>query len=123
MTVTIKTLLIAIKKMPNHDRGICEQPAITHLSIKAFNMVQKLMVQWPKYSGSYDYPVPAVKEDMTPKEQFHHDPNSLWDANTEYGALRWELLDWLIEQPELDVQLHKIHNVSATERPVFHIKD
>ena len=55
MKTTIKTLLGSVKEKPNHDRGICGQPAMMNLSLSAFTVVRELMVQWPKYSGSYDY--------------------------------------------------------------------
>lgn len=120
MTTTIKTLLLSIKEMPNHDRGICGQPAMMHLSPKAFHLVRQTMAKWPKYSGEYDYPVPSVDEGRTPCQCFHENLFGLWEGYTEYGALRRELLDWLIEQPELDVKLYRM---SATEKPVFNIKD
>ena len=111
MKTTIKTLLGSIKEMPNHDRGICGQPAMMSLSQKAFDAVRQTMTKWPKYSGDYDYPVPSTMEGRTPSQCFHdfHDKlKDLWNRNTEYGALRWELLDWLTKQPELDVPLYKI---------------
>lgn len=123
MSMTLKTLLIAIRDKPKYDRGICGQPAMTYLSVRAFNIVRKLMVQWPKYSGHYDYPVPAITEGASPKAEFHDSLHELWDRNTEYGALRWELLDWLIEQPEAKVLLYKMRSPDDKARPVFNIKE
>ena len=120
MKTTIKTLLGIIKEMPDQDRGICGQPAMVSLRLGAFAVVRDLMVQWPKYSGSYDYPVPSVDEGRTPCQCFHGNIHNLWDRDTEYGALRWELLEWLIEQPELDVQLYRMQIAGAT---IFNIKD
>lgn len=119
MKTTIKTLLGIIKEMPTHDRGICGQPAMVSLRLGAFAVVRDLMVQWPKYSGSYDYPVPSTIEGRTPCQCFH-DIHDLWDRSTEYGALRWELLEWLIEQPELDVQLYRMQLAGGA---IFNIKD
>ena len=104
----MKTLLGIIKEKPNTSAGICGQNAMMSLSLEAFRLVRQTMAEWPKYSGEYDYPVPSTMEGCNARECFHNNLRNLWDRNTEYGALRWELLDWLIEQPELDVQLYKI---------------
>ena len=108
MKTTIKSLLIAIKEKPNTRAGICGQPAMMSLSQKAFDAVRQTMAKWPKYSGNYDYPVPSTMEGYNARECFHNNIHNLWDSNAEYGALRWELLDWLTKQPELDVPLYKI---------------
>lgn len=121
MSMTLKTLLIAIRDKPKYDRGICGQPAMTYLSIGAFNIVRKLMVQWPKYSGHYDYPVPSTMEGYNARECFHNKIKDLWNRNDEHGRLRWELLDWLIEQPEANIPLYKMRSKGA--RPVFSIKE
>ena len=111
MKTTIKTLLGSIKEKPNTSAGICGQPAMISLSLGAFSVVRELMVQWPKYSGSYDYPVPSVDEGRTPSQCFYD--KALWDRDTEYGALRWELLEWLLEQPELDTPVYRIRRDGA----------
>ena len=120
MKTTIKSLLIAIKEKPNTRAGICGQPAMMSLRLGAFAVVRDLMVQWPKYSGSYDYPVPSVDEGRTPSQCFHDNIHDLWDRDTEYGALRWELLEWLLEQPELDRPLYRIQLAGGA---IFNIKD
>lgn len=120
MKTTIKTLLGSIKEKQNTSAGICGQPAMVSLRLGAFAIVRDLMVQWPKYSGSYDYPVPSTIEGRTPCQCFHDNIHNMWDRNTEYGALRWELLEWLLEQPELDVQLYRMQLAGGT---IFNIKD
>lgn len=71
--------------------------------------VSDLMKRWPKFSGADAYPVPAPSNYKLPEGAR---PISLarayfwecgskearWDASTEYGAARRELLAWLIEQ-------------------------
>lgn len=67
--------------------------------------LETLMTQWPKFSGSEAYPVP----DPEYAERFgrlgaaqsrfwHAGIRGRWDASTEYGRLRHELLAWLIDQ-------------------------
>lgn len=121
MKTTIKTLLGSIKKMPNKDCGICGQPVVVCLSLEAYNIVRALMVKWPKFSGACSYPVPSTIEGCDPRECFHNKLKDLWNKEDEYGALRWELLDWLIEQPETDVELYRMQRDGA--KIVFNIKD
>lgn len=80
--------------------GICTQVnGITHLEI---GYMLYLMRQWPERSGHIDWPVPASRTDTSPKSAKHKyiasDTKQMWDRNTEYGQLRWELLEWLIEE-------------------------
>lgn len=59
--------------------------------------------KWPKYSGNVTFPVPGGANIY----DFHreHQPiGSMWDRNTEYGRLRLELLDFLIEQLESEIE-------------------
>lgn len=46
---------------------------------------------WPKYSGSSHYPVPGGEH------AYHYSGRNKWDRSTEYGRLRWELLDHMID--------------------------
>ena len=115
----MKTLLGSIKKMPNTDCGICGQPVMVCLSLGAFLVVRDLMVQWPKYSGSYSYPVPSTIEGCDPRECFHNKRKDLWNKEDEYGRLRHELLEWLLEQPELDRPLYRIQLAGGA---IFNIK-
>lgn len=80
--------------------GICAQVnGITHLER---GYLQHLMQQWPERSGHIYYPVPASRIDTSPKAAQHKymksDTKQMWDRSTEHGQLRWELLEWLIEE-------------------------
>lgn len=114
-----KLLLDALKQVSSKgprkiDIGICtnveeiveSKLAIEDLercTIKEFcevlELMQDLMTKWPKFSGDEEYPIPGgrdaylvAKWDKTLWARYEH----------EYGALRWELLDWLIETLEKD---------------------
>ncbi len=50
--------------------------------------------QWEHFSGRYMYPVPA-KDPKTAYLIFNK-----WSKRSKYGKMRWQLLDWLIEQFE-----------------------
>lgn len=52
-----------------------------------------LMTQWPKWSGERTFPVPHP-EGKCPQRAFYNLP--IWEGP--YGALRRELLDYLIER-------------------------
>lgn len=67
------------------------------------NWMREAYPKWPKYSGDLVFPVPGGANAY----DFHmvHQPaGSMWDRNTEYGQLRWGLLDFLIEQLESEIE-------------------
>lgn len=66
----------------------------------------KLMSKWPKSSGKLFTPIP---EEIAPKGfdsyyeyAIHND--IVWDATTEYGKLRFELLDFLISTVKTEIE-------------------
>lgn len=69
------------------------------------------MCEWPKRSDCRVNPVPQKEGVRCPSlaqmeyMRLRENNRSLWDANTEYGRLRWELLDWLIKHPDLQKPL------------------
>lgn len=73
------------------DLGICAN--IKDKGLK--NDFIELASQWPKYSGSINFPVPHPKYPNDPLEGYFNGVN-IWDRRTAYGKLRWELLNWAI---------------------------
>ena len=74
--------------------------------IDIFMWIQQVAQKWPKWSGDTHYPVPCptnmglpeLKAGVhTPMDAYHHFHN-VWEGA--YGALRMELLDFLIEELE-----------------------
>lgn len=53
------------------------------------------MAAWPKHSGTIIYPV--RHPELAPEQAYYHTEDK-WDASTEYGRNRRELLDYLIEK-------------------------
>jgi hypothetical protein len=102
--------LICIKENGADDlgSGICDNVVEflgDEYSIDSTNKVFKpLFPWWNKYSGDCRYPVPSTNDDLTPKGMFGYaaDFGELWIG--EYGDLRFELLDFLIEQLTLEVR-------------------
>lgn len=84
-----------------YDNGICAQLYEQLTGLERDSMLC-LMRQWPERSGHIDWPVPASRTDTSPESaQYKYmasDTKKMWDRNTEYGQLRWELLEWLIEE-------------------------
>lgn len=106
--ISIAAILRAIKYAPETKNGICAQRLITHwLGPENCARMKEAMCEWPKRSNCRVYPVPIRNE--TPSAALaqmaymreRENNRSLWDASTEYGRLRWELLDWLIKHPDL----------------------
>lgn len=84
-----------------YNHGICTQVS-EHLTIQERGYMLCLMQQWPGRSGRVNFPVPANRTDTSPKAAYHKymesNTKQMWDRNTEHGQLRWELLEWLIEE-------------------------
>ena len=66
--------------------------------VSAADQLRPLFKRWPKYSGFDLYPVPSPDKTRTNLEMFYDAlaKDALWQG--EYGALRKELLDFLIEE-------------------------
>lgn len=103
-----QALLLALegaKEEINAHTGICHQDRIVTLKHSqrlggaAEDLLQELLEGWPKFSGDESYPINSDKNEY-PKVEYINASLSvtLWDKNTEYGKLRWELLEYLIEE-------------------------
>ena len=101
-------LLACLKKLREDgpttlQEGICEN--IRHVGAPNIYPMPSLWVHWPKFSGHVAYPVPAPSD----KDQRVWLPGSYYMAVNagggdmwagEYGELRKELLNWLIDTIE-----------------------
>lgn len=56
-------------------------------------LLSSLFRKWPKYSGHESYPVPSATKGKTAKQNYWM-RGSKWDG--EYGELRFELLEFMI---------------------------
>lgn len=61
--------------------------------------IRSLMSCWQKFSGKDFYPIPSPNPSKTPHEYFH-ECHDMWNQETEYGKLRWELLEFCIQRLE-----------------------
>lgn len=78
-------------KFPQYQGGIAAEVE---------NSLNPLFERWPKFSGDSRYPVPSPKG-CPPKDEFSRvavSSDNFWEG--EYGALRWELLEFCIDQLE-----------------------
>lgn len=85
-------LLEELKQLHNlggGELGICKCVNYRHEQKLA-----KLFARWPKSSKNPVYPIPGGMEAYANARLCR----TMWDRSTEYGALRWELLEWLIEE-------------------------
>jgi uncharacterized protein YodC (DUF2158 family) len=80
------------KKKLDTGAGICENTGIQTIS-------SKILKSWDKYAMDYMYPVPSTDAGITSEEKYIKEgrANNLWNKDTEYGKLRYELLDFLEE--------------------------
>lgn len=85
-----------------YNNGICTQLSGVALTVLERGCLLHLMQLWPGSSNNANFPVPANKTDTSPKAAYHKymgsNTKQMWDRDTEYGQLRWELLEWLIEE-------------------------
>lgn len=84
-----------------YNHGICTQLS-EPLTVLERGCLFHLMQLWPGSSGHANFPVPANRTDTSSKAAYHKyvesNTKQMWDRDTEYGQLRWELLEWLIEE-------------------------
>jgi len=73
-----------------HSQGYYTQSSDTY-------EILSLMSYWPKFSGRDFYPVPSPDPDK-PSNDYFHECNDMWNQETEYGKLRWELLEFCIQR-------------------------
>ncbi|QLA10700.1 hypothetical protein TH2_134 [Shewanella phage Thanatos-2] len=62
--------------------------------IEISSSLRYIFSKWPKFSGSYSYPIPSMTEGVSSSGIFWNDDIPLWAGV--YGDLRRELLDFLI---------------------------
>lgn len=97
------TLLEALKHIrkngpTNPILGICAA-ASELVGRRKDSTIATLSKGWVRYSGVEGYPVPDPTGRIGAEVVFMAEFD-LWDRDTEYGQLRWELLDFLIETLE-----------------------
>jgi len=103
----VHSALLQIKKdgPPELFHGICCAVAtILERDVDSYEVVTALLPgfeAWPKYTTRPNYPIPGRTgegEDMSPSAAFIFTPDAnMWNPEHPYGALRLELLDFLIE--------------------------
>ena len=93
----MQALLTALKLVREErvyeDCGICANVGV-HLD-DIPNSFYQLMRKWPKFSGAGCYPVNGAHSYYAARKD-----GTLWDKSTDEGRLRFELLDYLIENVE-----------------------
>lgn len=105
------TGLIELRTTRTHEwLGICDNLQYKVVSNTDSSRVLNSAFQaWPKFSGTVMYPVPSeVTSVLHPTTIFnaHKRANkSMWDVNTTYGALRHELLEFIITSIEVELAL------------------
>lgn len=94
--------LVAVKNSPEKRndrsyRGICGMLKLFNVDVYCSLDFDNLCRNWPKFSGNLNYPVPPANPGETAETEFWNAFNleTMWQG--EYGALRMELLDYLIE--------------------------
>lgn len=97
-SILLKALISLRDKGPlNVTQGICHNVKRIGWDELANYELSDFMEGWPKHSRNNVYPIKVGEEH--PGNTYNKTEN-LWDRNTEYGQLRWELLNYMIETLE-----------------------
>ena len=105
---SLRDALLAIRSDPElriERQGICSSVDLFFSKKKVlFDIhdscdLRHLMSLWPKFSGYVHYPVPPTIEGKDSSSEYHQCPDT-WNQETEYGKLRWELLEFCIQRLE-----------------------
>lgn len=102
-SVILLGALRAIQRSPEPDIGICPQVGAQlvgqtpEMLLSVDELLFTLFKRWPKYSGLKHFPIPDICR--FPEDAYNNN-GAFWDRNTSYGALRWELLEFCIDQLE-----------------------
>lgn len=114
----LETTLYILERIKNkrtfEHAGICANVdiALKKHCIEGFergliaDWLRKLMSKWPKSSGKLFAPIPekAFPKGFDSYYEYARHNNILWDVNTEYGKLRFELLDFLISTVKTEIE-------------------
>ena len=89
------------------DTGICNNVRSYVEEFRwdeAMDVLHILFKRWPKFSGNTNFPVPDPKNETSGWLDAYNiyfsaaGADAIWDRENEYGQLRWELLDFCIEE-------------------------
>ena len=98
-------------KFPNliiTNSGICYNVCLIHFDTRSDyaavrTAMNYLFRKWPKFSGNIGYPIPVPKDNSAfSAENVYYDSayRYMWDKYNSYGALRYELVHFMIETGE-----------------------
>lgn len=111
--MSIKDRLLALRtRRENPKAGICSNVFDIPTSMADRAVGHILRRHWPYFSGSIDYPVPSLEEDVSPRCRYQHSEDK-WDASTEYGRLRYDALECLIRHSTELENLYEILKLEA----------
>lgn len=97
-------LLTALKQLRENgprirSAGICSQLDLFNLcSAEERQQFRACFKTWPHYSGHISFPVPSPDKSIEAVDAYFDKSTDLWDRDTKYGHLRWDLLDHIIKE-------------------------
>jgi len=111
LLILLRQLLSLVMDRPDqlirNDVGICENIELLWYEYNnefdlypMGDLIQELMITWPKVSNSLTYPIIDLEDSFTvPRSQFLHRNN--WIGNQ--FKLRVELIEWMIQSLEQEL--------------------
>ena len=79
------------------DLGICNSLSVRNDKVyyRAVRLFDEIVETWPKFSGSWTYPIPCDGTDYTRPGDCFNGTENLWEGKQ--GELRLELLHYIIQ--------------------------
>ncbi len=99
----LKALVSLKEEIPDTCLGICWNVSYL-VGYRIDNWIDKKVIKWSKFSGSNLWPVPCPKG-KSPHTAFMVAAN-VWTGK--YGQLRYELLDFLIDELTKEIALEDL---------------
>ena len=78
--------------------GICGYAYGKRCNMKSFRGIRVLFHMWPEGTGSNSVPVPGAGGKIYWPSAEDATPEHFWDRSQPYGAARYRLLNYLIEE-------------------------
>lgn len=102
----VLSALLRIKagEIPEPTLGICANVCtlleieLAHKEEEAYAFIEELVPRWPHFSGDPSYPVEGKTPEGGTRFWSQHCRAHRWDPEDDDGALRLDLLEWLIQE-------------------------
>lgn len=90
-------------EIDNRTNGICWN-AQALCGYDTYCVIEQGSKYWSNFSGDKNYPVPSTNREVSSQDMYEDIDGDMWTG--EYGTLRYELLDFLIDELTTAVDIY-----------------